>query len=79
MRLDNLREAGDIEQDANLVLGLDNPAMEKAQEDGEELREQIVDLNVTILKNRNGPVNNDVTLRFNRPILKVTESQEGRY
>ena len=37
VRLDNLREAGDIEQDANLVLGLYNPAMEKAQDAGERL------------------------------------------
>lgn len=73
VRLDNLREAGDIEQDANLVLGLYNPAMEKAQEEGEFLRDATVDLKITILKNRNGPVNEEATLSFNRPLLTIEE------
>jgi len=73
VRLDNLREAGDIEQDANLVLGLFNPAMEKAQDSGEYITGDEVDLRVTVLKNRNGPVNEERTLLFNRPLLTIKD------
>ncbi|MFA5031314.1 MAG: DnaB-like helicase C-terminal domain-containing protein, partial [Patescibacteria group bacterium] len=77
VRLDNLRESGDIEQDANLVLGLHNPAMEKAQAgDPGELRNQ-VDLTLTVLKNRNGRVNVEQALTFNRPLLRIEESQKA--
>jgi len=72
-KLEHLREAGDIEQDANLVLGLYNESMQKAQDIGETLRERAVDLKVTILKNRNGAVNEQTTLRFDRPILTITD------
>jgi replicative DNA helicase len=71
VKLDNLREAGDLEQDANLVLGLFNPSMEKAQEDQSPLKERKVDLNVTPLKNRNGIVNKTIVLEFDRPILQI--------
>jgi replicative DNA helicase len=75
VRLDNLREAGDLEQDANLVLGLLNPAMEKAQEDQSPLTNRKVDLNVTPLKNRNGPVNKTITLEFDRPLLQIKDKK----
>ena len=74
VRLDNLREAGDIEQDANLVLGLYNPAMEKAQDEGERSYEDEIKLKVTVLKNRNGPVNEERTLVFNRPLLTIKDN-----
>lgn len=73
VRLDNLREAGDIEQDANLVIGLYNEAMGKAQEENKVVREREVDITLTILKNRNGMVNETVTLCFDRPILTIRE------
>lgn len=73
VRLDNLREAGDIEQDANLVLGLFNPAMEKAQENGEFIKGDEVDLKVIVLKNRNGLVNEETALTFNRPLLTIRD------
>ena len=73
VRLDNLREAGDIEQDANLVLGLFNPAMEKAQFNEEFFKGDIVELKVTVLKNRNGLVNEETTLNFNRPLLTIKD------
>jgi len=80
VRLDNLREAGDIEQDANLVLGLYNDAMEKAQygiekaqdEEGISKKDPVA-LKVTVLKNRNGLVNVETTLDFNRPILTIKD------
>jgi len=79
VRLDNLRERGDIEQDANLVLGLYNEAMQKAQDRDETLKERKVDLKLTILKNRNGIVNEDVILSFDRPILTITENDKGTW
>ena len=71
--LDNLRESGDIEQDANLVIGLHNKAMETAQDNGTTLRDPEVELELTILKNRDGIVNEKVKLKFNRPILTLTD------
>ena len=79
VRLDNLRESGDIEQDANLVLGLYNEAMQKAQDQEETLKESVIDLWLTILKNRNGIVNEGVTLRFDRPILTIKERHKGKW
>ena len=61
------------EQDAHLVIGLYNEAMEKAQDNNEILKDREVELKATILKNRNGPVNDEVTLTFDRPILKIRE------
>lgn len=73
-KLEHLREAGDIEQDANAVLGLFNPAMERAQNNGETLVDPEVELKVTLLKNRNGAVNEEVRLKFYRPTLKISEA-----
>ena len=79
VRLDNLRESGDIEQDANLVIGLFNPAMEKALDEGEKLEDRKVKLDLTILKQRNGAVNETVNLTFDRPILTITDNPPGIY
>lgn len=77
IRLDNLREAGDIENDANLVIALNNEAMEKAQSSNEKLTDRKVSLKLHILKNRNGAVNEEVELMFDRPLLKIKE--EGHF
>jgi hypothetical protein len=61
------------EQDAHLVIGLYNEAMEKAQDNNEILKDREVELKATILKNRNGSVNDEVTLTFDHPILKIRE------
>jgi len=77
VRLDNLREAGDIEQDANLVLGVVNKSMlEKENEEEEETFERVVELEIKILKNRNGVANKSIELEFDRPILKIREKKE---
>ena len=73
VRLDNLREAGDIEQDANLVLGIYNETMEKSQDQVTASQARVVDLEISILKNRNGLVNESVTMEFDRPILTIRE------
>ena len=71
--LADLKVAGDIAQDAHLVLGLHAGAVEKAMEDGTNLPESVLDLKVKVLKNRNGPMNQEVLLRFSRPLMKISE------
>ena len=71
--LEDLKEAGDIGQDAHLVLGLYTDAVEKAIEDGTNLAESALDLKVKVLKNRNGPINQEAILRFSRPLMKISE------
>lgn len=77
VRLDNLREAGDLEQDANTVLGIYNPSMERAQNEGDIINERSVDLTLTVLKNRNGAVNETIEMEFDRPILTIREKPKG--
>ena len=72
VHLDQLRDAGYIEQDANLILGVYNKSMIKAR-DGVSVKEQLVDLTLSILKNRNGAVNSNTVLRFDRPVLKIRD------
>ena len=75
VKLDNLREAGDLENDANLVLGIHNKSMQKAQDEQTQLTTRHVDITVTPLKNRNGIVNRAVSLDFDRPLLKITDKK----
>lgn len=79
-RLDNLRESGDIEQDANLVLGLHTPAIENMEGNSGSFvsSSQKVDMEVSILKNRAGASGRRVVLHFNRPVLRITDSKAGR-
>lgn len=80
VRLDNLREAGDIEQDAWLVLGLFNPAMEKVQAGGESIPDRRnVELKLSVLKNRSGAVNEETALFFDMPLSTVREKTVPSY
>ncbi len=70
-KMEHLRESGDIENDANLIIGLYNNSVEDtSQEFGE-----IVDLELSILKNRNGKSNEKVMLQFDRPKLRIFEDE----
>ena len=69
--LDDLLNAGDIEQDAQVILGLFNPAMEEAQDESAPVVDSLMELEVTVLKNRNGPVNGRVVLDFNWALLTL--------
>ena len=85
-----LREAGDIEQDANLIIGLWNPEKAPEAEMG-EVKETYIDkegnrctqtlipdpneLVIKIMKNRDGVAPMWTTLKFNRPILKIKNSK----
>lgn len=76
VRLDNLRESGDIEQDANLVLGLWTEAAEKDKEDQPEPGRE-VPVEISVLKNRNGQANKRAFLNLDRPCLKLTDTRSG--
>ena len=68
-RLEQLREGGDLEQDAHLVLGLFNQALEA------EIRDERAeaDLSVSVLKYRSGQAGKELDLKFNRPALRITD------
>lgn len=73
-RLENLRESGDIEQDANLVLSLYTPAIEDMEKSDYLTKVSAkVDMEVSILKNRAGEAGKKITLSFNRPVLRITD------
>lgn len=75
IKLIDLVEAEEIGKDANLVLGIFNPAVE--DDEIEKIRARVVDLTVTILKNRNGVVNEKVALKFDRPLLRITDPKSS--
>jgi len=65
---DYIREAGDIEQDANLIFGLWDDIKEGGKEDG---------LAVYVLKNRDGePRHKPVMLNYRREVYKISDSQK---
>lgn len=73
-RLENVRESGDIENDANTILGIYNDSVETDNKEKQGANEA-VDFEVIILKNRNGRSNETVKLKFDRPILKIYEDE----
>lgn len=81
IKLENLRESGDIEQDANLVLGLYNGSVVEMedQENDERARIREVELEVHVLKNRAGIAGKKVKLTFDRPVLRIKDRPDGGY
>jgi replicative DNA helicase len=73
IRLDNLRESGDIENDANTVIGIFNESVAQMEEDGQEVDSPTVPLEVHLLKRRGGQAGKKVVLQFDRPILKIKD------
>ncbi len=79
VKLENLRESGDIEQDASLVIGLYNASVDKREESGQEDAEREVDLELIILKNRSGGSGGrSVMLTFDRPILRLKDRDTAK-
>jgi replicative DNA helicase len=78
MSIDQLRESGDIEQDANLVLGLynHNRGDYDANPDSEQTSDPVTQLDIKILKNRSGATNVYTSLTFDSPILTLTEDKK---
>ena len=78
VRLDNLRESGDIEQDAALVLGIFNPSAGEAEDDGHDDKHAEVELEVSVLKNRGGVQARQAHLIFHRSTLRVLDHDNYR-
>jgi replicative DNA helicase len=76
--LDQLRESGDIEQDANLVLGLYNHARADydVNPDSDRSSDPSTTIDVKVLKNRSGATNVYTSLTFDSPILTLTEDAQ---
>lgn len=70
----NLKEAGNLEEDANLVLSVYNESVEKETptEGGDWGRE--VKLEIKALKNRDGEPNKKIDLYFDRWTLKINDN-----
>lgn len=77
-RLENIREAGDIEQDANLVIGLYNKATE-ALEEGQKDTSRMGEIQIDVLKQRGGVQGARAWLQFDKPILGLTDSKQGKW
>ena len=73
IRLENLREAGDIEQDANLVIALYNEAMDKLISGQDAESSDVVPLSLQVLKNRNGIPMLEAFLQFQRSTLEICD------
>jgi len=89
-QLDQLKESGNLEEDANTVLGIYNQRMAKIREHDEAPKNckgkpaitdpRATDFEIHVLKNRGGTVNEAVLLKFDAPILKITaESSRGGF
>lgn len=76
--LADLREAGDIEQDASLVLSLYNASVAELEE-GQRVASRKVDIQVRILKQRGGLAGQKATLTFDRPILRMMDKSPMAY
>jgi replicative DNA helicase len=75
LSLGELRESGDIEQDAHLVLGLLNSARAKvdAKEAGTSDNQVTTDLDIVVLKNRSGVTNSQIKLQLNQATLQLED------
>lgn len=73
LRLEYLRESGDLEQDASLVIGLANMAVAQQDKDGQEDNSREADIKVQILKQRTGVSNDVCFLEFCRPIWTMRD------
>jgi DNA primase/KaiC/GvpD/RAD55 family RecA-like ATPase len=75
-RLENLKEAGNLEEDANTVLSVYDESREPT-EDGEEETAKIVELQVTALKNREGQVNRSSRLEFKKYTQRISDRNDN--
>lgn len=77
--LENLKEAGNLEEDANTVLSVYNESRERAEtEDGENYNSmRKIELEIKALKNREGEVNQSTKLIFDKWTGLIKEKEEG--
>lgn len=75
LRPEFLREAGDLEQDANLILGIYNKVAGINEDNGANQGE-IPDFSISILKNREGPVGGaPIELLYDRPLWRMDDRE----
>jgi len=79
--LENLKEAGNLEEDANTVLSVYNESREKEESpDGESYGSQReVVLEIKALKNREGEVNRSASLTFDKWTGEIKEPQYSSF
>jgi DNA primase catalytic core len=75
-RLEDLRESGDLEQDANLVLGIYNQQADTTKENGST--SSLTQLEILPLKNRGGALGMKAMLDFNPVTLRMSSIGAGR-
>ena len=79
--LENLKEAGNLEEDANTVLSVYNESKEKDEtSEGESYNGlRYVDLEIKALKNREGEVNKKAVLSFDKwtGVIKIKDSENS--
>ena len=82
-KLENLKEAGNLEEDANTVLSVYNESREKDEtSEGDSYKGlRIVDLEIKALKNREGEVNQTALLTFDKwtGVIKNSNSPGNSY
>ena len=66
-RVENLKESGNLEEDANLIITVYN----EARENPEQNFPDPVSLEIKVLKNREGEVNTKTVLYWNRPTWRI--------
>ena len=76
--LENLKEAGNLEEDANLVLSVYDESRERRKdENGEEYAEaRTVELEIMTLKNRDGKVNKAAILNFDKWTMAIYDPKQ---
>lgn len=72
-KLNQLRDSGSIEQDADVVILLHRPAEKDDKGDDENIESR----KVIVAKNRNGAVG-DLELSFNKPLVRFFTTEGGR-
>lgn len=74
-KLENLKEAGNLEEDANTVLSVYNESKEKAETEAGESYSTMkeVQLEIKALKNREGEVNRSAILTFEKSIWDIRQ------
>ncbi|MFH1147456.1 MAG: DnaB-like helicase C-terminal domain-containing protein [Pseudomonadota bacterium] len=72
VRLGNLLDA---DSDAHLIIGLWNESVKNEKETGRVSRTRTTDLELLILKNKNGPANNEIVLSLDRPVLRIKDKK----
>lgn len=76
-QLNNLKEAGNLEEDANCVISVFSPDKEEEDKDKEVTPQRNVDLEIKVLKNREGENNVKIKLEWDRNTGAISNPTNG--